>query len=73
MTAAELMELQDATVVLHLKDGEVLRAKIAYVNLEYDDVIVDVLETNRPEHYKDSNASYTVRASDVASAQKVLN
>jgi hypothetical protein len=51
-------------------DGERLKAKITFVDLEYKDIIVDVWETNQPEHYKDPNACYTVRASDIASVER---
>jgi hypothetical protein len=71
VTITELREFQDATVVLQLNDGEVLRAKIAFADIEYEDIILDILETNKPEHYKDPNSAYTVKASDVASVQRI--
>ena len=43
---AHLKEFEDCTVILPLTDGEVLKAKIAFVDLEYEDIIVDVLETS---------------------------
>jgi hypothetical protein len=43
---AHLKEFEDCTVILRLTDGEVLKAKIAFVDLEYEDIIVDVLETS---------------------------
>ena len=67
MTISELRAFQDREVTLQLKDGELLRAKVAFVDLEYEDIIVNVIETNQPEHYKDPNAAYTVAASDVIS------
>jgi hypothetical protein len=69
MKISELKPFQDCEVTLHLKDEEVLRAKVAFVDLEYEDIIVNVLETNQPEHYKDPNASYTVAASDIVSVR----
>lgn len=62
MTLYELKKFEDQIVVLHLSDGEKLKAKMSWVNVnsEYDDVIVDVLETNRPEHYKTPSAVYTI-------------
>jgi hypothetical protein len=56
-------------VTLQLNDAEVLRVKVAFVDLEYEDIIVDVLETNQPAHYKDPNAAYTVAASDILSVR----
>jgi hypothetical protein len=71
VTIEQLREFQDHTVVLRLLDGERLMARINFVDLEYKDIIVDVLETSHPEHYKNPSACYTVKASDVASVEKV--
>jgi small nuclear ribonucleoprotein (snRNP)-like protein len=67
VTISELKPFQDAEVTLQLKDGEVLRAKIAFVDVEYEDIVVDVIETTRPENYKNSESAYSVAASDVLS------
>lgn len=66
MTIGELQQFQDRTVLLHLLDGEILKAKIIFVDMEYEDLVVDVVETNQPEHYKDPDACYTVRAADIS-------
>jgi len=73
VTIDQLREFQDCTTVLRLGDGEALKARILFVDLEYEDIIVDVLETTKPKHYKDPNARYAVRASDVTSAEKLSN
>ena len=49
MTIAELRPYQDKTVILHLHDGETATAKIAFVDDEYEDIIVDIIDTDRPE------------------------
>jgi hypothetical protein len=41
----------DKTVRLTLHGGEIVTAKILHIDLEYSDVIYDVLETNKPELY----------------------
>ena len=69
MNVSELKPFEGSEVVLHLKDGEVLRVKIHFVDSEYQDIVVDVLETNQPEHYKDPHAAYTIAASDVIHAK----
>lgn len=61
MTRDELKQFEDKVVVLHLSDGERLKAKLIFVDLEYEDVIVDPLETNQPHHYKYPKAVYTVQ------------
>jgi hypothetical protein len=65
MNISDLKPFRNCEVALHLKDGEVLRAKVLFVDSEYQDIIVNVLETNQPEHYKDPNASCTIAASDI--------
>ncbi|HEY6466755.1 MAG TPA: hypothetical protein VIY69_12230 [Candidatus Acidoferrales bacterium] len=65
MTIGELQQFQDRTVLLHVLDGEILKAKIIVVDMEYEDLVVDVVETSQPEHYKGPDACYTVRAADI--------
>jgi hypothetical protein len=69
VTIDELKPFQDCEVTLDLNDGEVLRAKVLFVDFEYEDIIVDVLDTNQPEHYKDPSACYTVDASSIVSVR----
>lgn len=71
MTIAELRRYQDKTVVLRLNDGEIATAKIAFVDVEYEDIIVEILETNRPEQYRlpINSTAFTIRASDLAFVQ----
>lgn len=70
VTISELKPFEDCIICLQLKDGETLRAKVAFVDTEYEDIIVDVLETNQPEHYKDPNAYYVVPASEILTVQR---
>jgi len=42
------------------------------IDEEYDDLIVDVLETSSPERYRDRQAAYTFAATDIESAELVL-
>jgi hypothetical protein len=71
VTISELQEFQDCTAILRLTDGEVLKARIDFVDLEYEDIIVKVLETNMAEQYKGpKNANYTVKAADILSVEK---
>jgi len=65
----QLKQLCDKTVILHLTDGEVSKVKIIYVDDEYEDIIADVLETSRPDRYRDSSAVYTIAAVDIMSAE----
>lgn len=60
MTIQELKKFEDKIVVLNLTDGERLRVKLCWVDIEYDDIIVDVLETNQPQYYKDTSAAYAI-------------
>jgi hypothetical protein len=72
VTIDQLREYQDRVVILRLTDSEVLKAKIDFVDLEYEDVVVDVLETNRLAKYTGStNAVYTVMAAEIASVETI--
>ena len=73
MTIAELKPYQDKTVVLSLHDGERATAKITYVDAEYEDIIVDILHTSRPERYQVpiTNCAFTILALDVDSIQEI--
>jgi hypothetical protein len=72
VTIAQLQEFQDCTVMLRLTDGEVLKAQIDFIDLEYEDIIGDVLETGKPEQYRGPKSSaYTIKATDVLSVEKI--
>ena len=74
MTIAELRQYQDRTVVLNLHDGDIARVKIVFVDAEYEDIIVDIMHTNRPEQYKGpSDSAYTIRAANVAFVDEISN
>ena len=69
MTVAELKPLEDKTVALRLRDGEVATANVIFVDAEYEDIIVDIVTTNHPLTYRGpSNAAYTIPAAEVESA-----
>jgi hypothetical protein len=73
VTIAQLRGLQNCTVVLRLTDGEVLMSRINFVDLEYEDIVIDVLETNRPEQYKGpKNSAYAIKAEDIASIERIM-
>jgi hypothetical protein len=71
MTIGELSPYQDKTVVVQLSDGEISTAKIAFVDAEYEDIVVDIISTNRPDNYRDANAAYTVAVADLISVEEV--
>ena len=75
MTIAELKPYQDKTVVLNLHDGECATAKVTYVDEEYEDIIVDIFHTSRPEAYKVSinSCAFTIPAAAVDSIQEISN
>jgi len=73
VTIAQLRGLQKCTVVLRLTGGEVLMSRINFVDLEYEDIVIDVLETNRPEQYKGpKNSAYAIKAEDIASIERIM-
>ena len=72
MTIAELRPFQDKTVTLALSDGEITTAKISFVDAEHEDIVVDIIQTNRPDNYRRAGSAYAIAASDVASARAAL-
>jgi small nuclear ribonucleoprotein (snRNP)-like protein len=70
MMLSELKQFLDKTVSLRMTNGEIAKVKVRFVDDEYDDLIVDVLETSAPERYRDGlAAAYTFAASDIESAE----
>ncbi len=67
MKITELKPYENKTVILHLLDGEIATAKIAFVDAEYEDIIVEIIQTNRPESYRKpiGSSSFAVRSSDL--------
>ena len=68
MKLVDLKEFVDKTVTLRMTDGEVAKAFVCFADEEYDDIIVDVLESTRSEPYNPSS-SYTFAAADIVSAE----
>ena len=70
VTVAELKPYEDKTVLLHFRDGEVATVKVVFVDAEYEDIIVDIVTTNRPHIYKNlSSAAYTISAVEIERAE----
>ncbi len=69
MKIAELKQFLDKRVILRMSDGEVATVRVDFVDEEYEDIIADVLETTRPEHYRVPDAAYTFAAADIVSAE----
>jgi hypothetical protein len=72
VTVSELKPYQDKIVVLHLKDGEIATAKVLFVDAEYEDIIVDIIATNR--HYKNkgpANPAYTISVAVLTSVREI--
>lgn len=74
MTIAELKPYQDKTVVLRFCDGEIATVKVDFVDAEYEDIIVDIITTNRRDKYNGpSNAVYAIPVTDLASVDEISN
>ena len=69
MVLNDLKQFLDKTVILRMTDGEVAKVKVDFIDEEYDDIIVDVLETSCPDRYRDTSAAYTFAAADIVSAE----
>ena len=64
-----LNQFVDKTVLVKMTDGETATVRVNFVDVEYDDIIVDVLETSRPDRYRERMAAYTFAARDIVSAK----
>ena len=51
MRISDLKEYLDKTVILRMTDGEVAKVRVRFADEEYDDIIVDVLESTRSQPY----------------------
>lgn len=65
MNIEELKWLKDKVVTLQMNNGEIARVRVHWVDDEYDDLIVDILETNKPELYGDLSNTFTFSAADI--------
>jgi hypothetical protein len=70
----DVQNLQNKTVVLRLTDGEMAIVKVNSVDVEYEDIMVDVLETNMPGAYPQfrPDSSFMIKAADILSASEIL-
>jgi len=69
MMLKDLKPLLDKTVTLRMTDGEVAKVRVCVVDDEYEDIIVDIVETSSPERYRAPRAVYTFAAMDIATAE----
>ena len=52
-----------------MKDGEIAKVKITFVDEESADLIAAVVETSCPDHYRAPCAVHTFAAADIASVE----
>ena len=71
MTLAEIRPYQDRTVILELADGEITTATIVFVDAEYEDIVVDMISTNRQDNYRHAGAAYAIPLVALVSVQEV--
>ncbi|OAI56886.1 hypothetical protein AYO50_02255 [Acidobacteria bacterium SCGC AG-212-P17] len=68
MKIADLKLYVDKTITLRMTDGEVAKVRVGWISEEYDDIIVDVLESTRSQPY-DPGCAYTFAAADIVSTE----
>ena len=69
MELNDLKQFLDKIVILRMTDGEVAKVKVDFIDEEYQDIIVDVLWTSRPDRYRDTSAACAFAAADIVSAE----
>ena len=73
MKIDDFKEFVDKTVTMRMNDGETATVRIILVSEEYEDIIVDVLETTGPERYRDRSSAYTFAIADIISIEIISN
>jgi len=68
MNISELKKFVDKTVTLRMADGDVAKVRVIWFSEEYDDIIVDMLESTRSQPY-DPSCAYAIAAADIVSAE----
>jgi hypothetical protein len=68
MKIADLKPFVDKTVTLRMTDGEIAKVRVDFLSEEYEDIIVDVLESTRSQPY-DPACAYTIAAADIISVE----
>ena len=66
MTIEDLEPFLDSAVTLRMTKGEVAKVKVLFVDEEYADIIVYVLETSQSNQYTDLSGALTFAAADIA-------
>ena len=69
MRINELKQFVDRTVTLRMRDGEIAKVKINFIDEENEDLIAAVEETSSPEHGRAACALHTFAAEDIVSAE----
>jgi hypothetical protein len=69
MRINELKQFVDTTVTLRMRDGEIAKVKVNFVDEEYENIVALVVETSCPEHHRAPCAMYTFAAEDIASVE----
>jgi hypothetical protein len=72
VTFQEVRAYQDKIVILYLSDGEVTNAKIQFADAEHEDIVVDIISTNRPDRYRtETKSAFAIRAADLISIKEI--
>ena len=69
MKINELKHFVDRIVTLRMRDGEIAKVKVNFVDDENEEVTVLVVETSCPEHRRAPCALHTFFAEDIVSAE----
>ena len=71
MRIEDLRQFLDQTVTLRMKDGEVLKAKITFLDEHEEELIAAVVESSRAEYQRAPCALHTFAVDDIESIQEV--
>lgn len=69
MRIDELKQFLDRTVTLRMTSGQIVKAKVTFIEEDDEELFAAVLETSAPENYRQACAVHTFAAADIASAE----
>lgn len=75
MIFSTMKSFQDRLVLLKCADGEAIKAKVLFVDEEYQDVILNVVSTDKPGKWPSGNPSsdsvYAIPLSEIVTVEEV--
>ena len=69
MRISELKQFVDHTATFRMRNGEIVKVQVNFVDEENGNLIAVIVETSCPEHHRAPCALHTFAAEDILSAE----